>query len=100
MVKHIVIWQHGDGFTDEEKRVHAAGIKRELEALAQVIEGVVSIRVVIDPLPTSNGDILLDSTFEDEAALNAYLVHPEHKRVGSTFVRPFIKNRACIDCVL
>jgi hypothetical protein len=40
---------------------------------------------------------MLDSTFESEEALKGYAVHPLHVEVADTYVRPYTKNRSCID---
>jgi hypothetical protein len=40
---------------------------------------------------------MLDAVFENEEALKSYIVHPEHVRVGSNFVKPSTKNRKCLD---
>lgn len=98
MVKHIVIWNLLDSLSPEQKCQTAKTIKRELEGIAATIGGVVELRVMIDKLPTSNADIMLYSVFENEQALNHYLNHPEHKRVGAAYVRPNVEKRACIDC--
>jgi len=97
MVRHIVAWSYADGLTKEEKQKNAETIKRELENLKNVINGIVSLNVITNPLETSESDLMLDSVFESEAALKAYTVHPEHVRVATTYVRPVTKNRKCID---
>ena len=43
---------------------------------------------------------MLDSTFEDEAALKNYAVHPEHVAVADNKVRPYTKLRSCLDYVV
>lgn len=40
---------------------------------------------------------MLDSLFEDEASLKEYAVHPEHVAVADGKVRPYTKNRVCLD---
>jgi hypothetical protein len=100
MVRHIVAWNYADGLTSEENKKNAADIKRELENLKNLIEGVVSIQVLTAPLVSSESDIMLDCVFEDEEALKKYQVHPEHVRVGINFVKPFTKNRKCIDFMM
>ncbi len=100
MVRHIVAWNFADGFTAEENRIHAENMKRELENLINLIDGIKSIQLYTKQLDTSDSDLLLDSVFENEEALKAYITHPEHVRVGSEFVKPFVKNRKCIDFVL
>lgn len=98
MVKHIVIWNLLDRLSDDERAVTAKNIKRELEAIVPGMEGLLELRVIIDKLPTSNADVMLYSVFETHEAMQNYLSHPEHKRVGSAFVRPYVQKRACIDC--
>ena len=97
MVRHIVAWNYADGFTDDENRKNAEILKKELENLKDLIDGIVEIKVYINPMDTSDSDILLDSTFESEEALKAYIIHPEHVRVGTNYVKPVVKNRKCID---
>lgn len=97
MVRHIVAWNFADGFTPEGNMKNAQAIKMELENLIHLIDGIVSINVYTDHLETSDADIILDSVFKDEEALEIYRTHPEHVRVGKEFVRPTVKNRKCID---
>jgi len=96
MVRHIVLWNYADGFSPEENLQNAQKIKTLLEELPSMIDGIVELKVQINTMPSSNRDIMLDSTFESEEALAAYIIHPEHKRVGE-FVRSVTKDRACVD---
>lgn len=66
MVRHIIIWNFADGFTDQENKDNAKRVKEELENLINLIEGIVSIKVSTDPLPSSNGDMCLNSLFESQ----------------------------------
>lgn len=97
MVRHIVAWNFREEFTEEENKKHADEIKRELENLKNVIDGIVSIQVHTEALFSSDADILLDSVFVDEEALKEYQNHPEHVRVGTNIVRPKTCNRKCFD---
>lgn len=97
MVKHVILWQLKDEFSEEEKESIRAGIKEGLEGLAGQIPGLTEIKVQTEMLPSSNVDVMLDSTFVDEAALKSYAVHPAHVEVADTKVRPYTKTRACID---
>ena len=100
MVKHIILWQLKDELTTEEKTKVKADIKAGLEGLAGKIPGLVEIHVQTEPLESSNADLMLDSTFEDEASLKGYAVHPEHVAVADGVVRPNTKNRVCLDFVM
>ena len=97
MVKHIILWQLKDELSAEEKVAVKAGIKEGLEALAGKIPGLTEIKVQTEGLASSNADVLLDSTFVDEAALKGYAVHPEHVAVADGKVRPYTKTRLCLD---
>lgn len=97
MVRHIVAWNYAEGFTGEENKKHAEIMKKELENLKNLIDGIISIHLYTNPLGTSDSDLLLDSVFESEEALNAYTVHPEHVRVGTNYVKPVVRNRKCVD---
>ena len=97
MVKHIILWQLKDELTAEQKVTVKHGIKESLEALFGVVPGLTEIRVYTEGLASSNADVMLDSAFEDEAALKAYAVHPTHVAAADGFVRPYVKQRLCLD---
>ena len=97
MVKHIILWTLKDELSAEEKEQIKRGIKEGLEGLAGRIPGMVDIKVNINGLPSSNADLMLDSTFESEEALKGYAVHPEHVAVADGKVRPYTKIRSCLD---
>lgn len=97
MVKHIIIWTLKE-MSDEEKKTVKADIKAGLEALKGKIPGLVDIKVITENrLPSSNADLMLDSTFESAEALAGYSKHPEHVAVADTKVRPFTAHRSCLD---
>lgn len=96
MVRHIVTWNYGDGFSEEENRANALKVKELLDGLAGVIAGIAEIRVYTDLLPTGNRDIVLSCLLESEEALAAYQIHPEHKKAGA-FIGSVTKNRVCMD---
>ena len=97
MVKHIILWQLKDELTDEEKKSAKADIKAGLEGLAGKIPGLVEIKVNTEGLDSSNADLMLDSTFDDEGSLKGYSVHPDHVAVAMNVVRPRVKSRVCMD---
>lgn len=97
MVKHMIIWKLKEEFTSEEKAKIKKEMKEALEALKGKVPGLLDIKVYIDPLITSNGDVMLDSTLESEEALKAYAIHPVHVEAANTKVRPFTASRSCMD---
>lgn len=97
MVKHIILWKLKDELTKEEKEQVKAGIKEGLEGLAGQIPGLLDIKVRTECLENSNVDVMLDTTFEDEASLKGYSVHPKHVAVADGKVRPYTAVRSCMD---
>ena len=81
MTKHIILWTLKESLTAEEKAQVKAGIKTGLEGLAGQIPGLVDIHVQTDCLPSSNADLMLDSTFT----------------VADGKVRPYVQVRSCLD---
>lgn len=97
MVHHIILWKIKEDKTEEEKKIIKQNVKQGLEGLMGKIDGLQKIYVQIEMLPTSNADLMLDSTFTDEASLNAYTVNPLHVEVATTVVRPNMATRMCMD---
>ncbi|MDE7323851.1 MAG: Dabb family protein [Lachnospiraceae bacterium] len=97
MVKHVILWQLRDELSESEKVQIKAGIKAGLESLKGKIPGLIDIKVEINPLASSNADVMLDSSFENKEALKGYAVHPEHVAVADGKVRPYTKTRVCMD---
>lgn len=97
MVKHIILWKLKDELTDAQKAEVKAGIKEGLEGLAGQIPGLIDIKVNINGLPTSNVDVMLDSSFESFSALKGYSVNPKHVAVADGKVRPYTAIRSCLD---
>lgn len=96
MVKHIIIWTLKEMPEDEKAKVKE-GIKSGLEGLKGLVPQIKDIKVVIDHLPSSTGDLMLDSTFESAEDLAGYSKHPAHVAVANEKVRPYTANRSCLD---
>ena len=98
MVKHIILWKLKTEYSTDKKAEVLAGIKKNLEALAGVVPGLVEIKVNCENvLASSNADLMLDSTLESAEALKGYAVHPAHVAAADTFIRPFTEVRLCLD---
>ena len=97
MVRHVILWKLKEGFSEDEKKQISSEIKAGLEGLKGRIPGLLGITVVTEGLPSSNADLMLDSSFEDAGALAAYSVHPAHVEVANGKVRPFMQSRTCMD---
>ena len=97
MVRHVIVWTLKEAYTPEEKESIKQGIKEGLEGLKGVVPGLKEIRVITEGLASSNGDLMLDSLFEDGQALKNYSTHPAHVAVANGKVRPHVQCRSCFD---
>lgn len=97
MIKHIVFFNFKDealGATKEQNMAHA---KEILEALMGKVPTLRSMVVGTNVVPSEAAwDFALVATFDDAAGLQAYVVHPEHKKVGE-FIGQVRAGRASVD---
>lgn len=97
MVKHIILWKLDEKKTEAEKTEIRKNMKLHLEGLVGKVPGLLEMKINIHPLSSSNADVMLDATLENEDALKGYAVHPEHAAVADTYVRPYTTERICMD---
>ena len=95
MVKHMIIWKLKDEYKDREGKKRE--IKDRLEALVGKIPGLIDMQIHYDPMVGSAGDVFMDSTFEDAAALAAYQKNFLHLEVANSVVRPVVDQRLSFD---
>ena len=98
MVKHVILWTLDPKLSKDMMWQVKCGIKEGLEGLVGKVPGLIDVKVHIDGrLASSNVDVMLDSTFENEEALRAYAMHPDHVAVADKKVRPYTVQRSCFD---
>ena len=97
MVYHIILWDLKNDIIQDDRDIVKGLIKEKLEALNGQLEGLIDLKVYTNPLPSSNSDIMLVSTFKNEDALDYYQSHPEHIK-AATYVRSVVTNRRLMDC--
>lgn len=95
MVKHVIIWSLKEDIVDKEALI--GEIKVSLEGLVGKIDGLIDLKIITNGLPSSRGDLMLDSTFRDEAALKFYASHAEHVAIADGLVRPNVAIRLAYD---
>ncbi len=95
MVKHIIIWKIKEEVPD--KKEVKTNVKKELEALHGKINGLIEMKILTEGFESSSGDLMMNSTFENEEALMAYQKHPLHQAAANNFVRPNMCQRLSFD---
>ena len=95
MVKHVIIWKLKE--TVENKEETKQNIKVALEGLVGKIDGLEKMCILTEKLPSSSGDLMMDSLFTDKEALKTYQKHPLHLEVANGLVRPNVEVRLSFD---
>lgn len=97
MVNHIVMWNFKPEIQEEDKETIKTAMAENLEALVGKVPGLLTVEFVRNPLPSSTHDIALVTTLEKAEDVAIYATHPEHVKVADTYVRPYVKDRVCLD---
>ncbi|CAN5600501.1 Dabb family protein [soil metagenome] len=96
MIRHIVMWKL-KAEDAEGKKEAIAEIASVLEPLANVIDGVRSLRVHANSeYADVNWDAVLVGDYDTIASLDEYQVHPEHQ-AAAAIVRSHAAQRAAVD---
>ena len=93
MLTHIVIWKYNPETTTEQREKHLAMLKN----LPSAIEVILNFNVGFDSLflPRSY-DTGLVAVFKDQAALDAYTIHPTHQEVAN-YGKEIAQHAASVD---
>jgi len=97
LITHIVMWNLLESLSDDQKKSAAETMKEKLEGLHGKIDGLESICLHIDAVEPGNRSLTLTAVFKTREDLLFYIDHPEHKKVGAAYVRPFVQDRACMN---
>ena len=66
-------------------------------AWSKKIDGLVEMHILTENLPSSSGDLMMDSTFESDEVLRGYQKSPLHQEVANGLVRPSMQSRLSFD---
>lgn len=97
MVHHIVMWKFKDDIEESRKPALKKAMAENLKSLVGKVPGLLSAEFVTSPIPSSTHDMALVTTLNSAEDIAVYAKHPEHVKVADTYVRPFVKDRACLD---
>ena len=97
MVNHIVMWNFKPEVPEMEKETIKKAMEENLKSLVGKVPGLLTVEFVSNPMQSSTHDIALVTTLEKPEDVAIYGAHPEHVKVADTYVRPYVKDRACLD---
>lgn len=96
MVVHIVNWNLNDTVSKEDYPSVKEQMKDLLEALVGIVPGLISAKLITNPLESSNTEVALVCELESVEALKGYQVHPAHVEAGK-YIRSVVCDRRCLD---
>ena len=100
MIYHIVMWNFKPEVEESKKSAIKAEMAKELKGLVGQVPGLLTVEFVENTIPSSTHEIALVTTLEKAEDIAVYGTHPAHVHVADTYVRPYVCDRACLDCVL
>lgn len=98
MIRHIVMFKFKDFAEGSDKATNLQIAKEKLQALQGVCPTLLRsmVKLGAEGSDETNYDLVLIAEYANMEALNAYIVHPAHQKVGE-FMRAVRESRACID---
>ena len=98
MICHIVMWNFKPEVEESKKAAIKADMAKNLKGLVGQVPGLLTVEFVENPITSSTHDIALVTTLEKAEDIKVYATHPAHVHVADTYVRPYVCDRACLDC--
>jgi hypothetical protein len=90
----MVMWKLKDG---QDKAAVGRELKRRLESLPALIPEIKAFQVGLNVLVSDTSrDVVLESSFEDLAALDRYVKHPAHQEVAA-YIKQAVDERRAVD---
>ena len=97
MIRHIVMWKLKDHAEGADRAANLEKMRALLESCAGMVPGMLAFTVATAQSGyEATYDIVLDSTFANSAALDAYQSHPQHVAM-KPFIGAIRLERQCMD---
>ena len=94
MLRHIVMWKLKDG---QDKAAVGLELKRRLETLPALIPEIKAFQVGLNIVASDTArDVVLESSFDDLAAMDRYVKHPAHQEVAA-YIKQVVDERRAVD---
>ena len=97
MLHHIVMWQLPPNAERQPNAQNLIEAVRVLRSCAAITPGILRFEVAAaQPGLEATYDLVLNSSFTDRAALDAYQQHPDHNAI-KPFMKAVVQSRQCMD---
>jgi hypothetical protein len=97
MIQHIVVWHFKDQTETGSKAQNLQQAVALLKSCAHLVDGTMTFDVALGADNAAcTADLVLNSAFASQAALDAYQVHPDHEAV-KVFMKQAVASRECMD---
>lgn len=97
MIKHIVFFKFLDHAEGADKAANLAKAKQMLDACVDLVPGMTLMEIALaQPGFDCTYDLVVNSAFENAAALDAYQNHPIHV-AAKQFLGKVKQERQCMD---
>jgi hypothetical protein len=91
---HVVMWKLHDG---DDKAIRVTEVVRLLQGCAAIVPGIIRFEAAAaQPGLECTYDVVLNSSFADRGALQAYQCHPDHVAI-KPFMKSVVAARQCMD---
>lgn len=97
MVHHIVMWNFKEEVAEADRSQIIQNMETALTGLVGQVPGLLTVKLIKQPLASSTHDIALVTTMENAEDVTVYATHPAHVAAADTYVRPYVCNRSCLD---
>ena len=98
MIRHVVMFKFMDEAMGRSKQENLKITVSMLKNLVGIVPTLLSCQVEYNDsaADSSNYDLILITEHENFEGLNAYIMHPEHQKVG-VFMKTVRESRTCVD---
>ena len=97
MIRHVVMWELKEQAEGADRAANLLTMQALLESCADLVPGMLTWTIAVaQPGREATCDIVLDSTFVSQAALDAYQSHPKHVAM-KPFIGAIRVARHCMD---
>lgn len=95
MIRHVVLWQFKEDVSLKKRSKIIEYMNNTLNSIKEELL-ILQLDLLVDPIETSNADLMLDSVFNNIQHLTEYTINTSHTEMVD-YVSKYLCNRMCFD---